>query len=194
MRSDKKRVFKDILIVTSILLLILPLIVTFSTVLTTFFEKMQWYRILQDFVVPFESKLVAVIIKFVGIAGKVTTGSDFSLILVKTGGEMIPITLEWNCLGWQSMILLGITLISGLRGNHTIMSKIETVLIGIIGTFLINLLRMSFIVSLSYYWNSFAAIIIHDYFASFIALIWMVLFWWFSYKFVLEEKMNLKLQ
>jgi len=62
------------------------------------------------------------------------------------------------------------------------------VVFGVLGAFLSNLFRMAFNTSLAYYWNSLAAMIIHDYFASFIALIWMVFFWWFSYSFVLEPK------
>jgi hypothetical protein len=47
---------------------------------------------------------------------------------------------------------------------------------------------MAFIVSLAYYWNTAAAMIIHDYFASFVALVWMLFFWWFSYRYILEDK------
>ena len=166
---------------------ILPVIVTFSAVLTSLFEKIGWYVWLQEIVVPFESRLVAVIVKTVDITAKVSPGSDFSMVLVK-GSEFIPIKLEWNCLGWQSMILLIVTFITGLRGDHAFFSKVETILIGVLGTFLINLFRMALIVSLAYYWNSLAAVIIHDYFASLVAIFWMIFFWWFSYRYILEPK------
>lgn len=185
---EQKKTFKDILLVAVVILSILPVLVTFSAVLTKVFERMKWYEVLQEHVVPVESRLVAVIIKSVKITSNVTPDrDDFSMVLVKDG-SLIPIRLEWNCLGWQSMILLAITLATGLKGKYTLFSKLETVVIGILGTFLTNLFRMAFIVTLAYYWNSFAALIIHDYFASFVALIWMVFFWWFSYSYVLEEK------
>lgn len=186
---EQKKIFKDILIVAVIILSILPAMATFSAALTTLFEKMEWYVVLQRYVVPVESRLVSVIVKGIGITSKVTPDeSEVSMILVKSEKDLIPIRLEWNCLGWQSMILLAITLVSGLRGNHTLMSKFETLIIGILGTFLTNLFRMSLIVGLAYYWSTFAALIMHDYFASLVALIWMIFFWWFSYSFVLEEK------
>jgi hypothetical protein len=47
---------------------------------------------------------------------------------------------------------------------------------------------MAFIVSLAYYWNTAAAMIIHDYFASFVALVWMLFFWWFSYRYLPEDR------
>jgi exosortase/archaeosortase family protein len=185
---DKKNTFKLILAALVILLAVLPLIVTFSSVLTNLFNRMGWYTWLQEEVVPFESRLVAVIVKPVGITAKVTSNQNFSMVLMKGKNELIPIRLEWNCLGWQSMILLAVTFVTGLRGYFTKLSKLETVAVGILGTFLTNLFRMAFIVTLSYYWNSAAAMIIHDYFASLVAIIWMLFFWWFSYRYILEEK------
>ncbi|HUC94696.1 MAG TPA: exosortase/archaeosortase family protein [Candidatus Saccharimonadales bacterium] len=184
---EKKKIFRSILLVTVVVLSILPVIVTFSSVLTSLFVRMRWYTVLQESVVPFESRLVAVLIRPLGITGQVTSKQEFSMVLIK-GTEAIPIRLEWNCLGWQSMILLAITLVIGLRGDYTIRSKAETLVVGILGTFLSNLLRMAFIVSLAYYWNTLAAMIIHDYFASFVALVWMLFFWWFSYRYILEDK------
>lgn len=186
---EQKKLFKDIIVVAVIILSILPLIVTFSAFLTTIFEKMQWYEVLQKYVVPIESRMVAVIIKGININSQVTPNrSEYSMVLIRDDNSSIPIRLEWNCLGWQSMILLAITFFTGLKGKYTFLSKMETVFIGVLGTFLSNLFRMAFIVGLAYYWDSFAALIIHDYFASFVALIWMIFFWWFSYSYVLEEK------
>jgi len=187
--NSQKRLFKDIFIVTAIVLSILPVLVTFSAILTNLFEKMGWYVWLQDLVVPFESRLVAVVIKLVGIKGMVVANNqNFSMVLEKPGSGFLPVQLSWNCLGWQSMILLGITLVTGLRGPYTLFTKAQTVVFGVIGTFLSNLFRMAFITSLAYYWNNIAAMIIHDYFASFVALAWMIFFWWFSYSFILEGR------
>lgn len=191
---QQKKIFKDIIIVGVVILSVLPVIVTFSALFTSIFEKMGWYTALQRHIVPIESRMVAVIIRSANIKSSVTPDrEDFSLAVFKDG-KILPIRLEWNCLGWQSMILLGLTFATGMRGRYTFLSKTETVLIGIIGTFLINLLRMSFIVILAYYWNEFGALIIHDYFASLVALIWMIFFWWFSYAYVLNEKVGIELK
>jgi exosortase/archaeosortase family protein len=148
---------------------------------------MGWYTALQQYVAPYESRLVAVLIKIVGINAQLSPGREYSMVLLK-GVNFIPVELQWNCLGWQSMIILGITLFTGLKGNFKIAGKIEAVILGLVGTFLVNLLRMAFILSLAYYWNSIAAMILHDYFASFVAIIWLIFFWWFSYSYVLESK------
>jgi exosortase/archaeosortase family protein len=184
----EKRVFKKILAVTAVVLAVLPVLVTFSAILTEIFNRMQWYRWIQETVVPFEARLVAVLIKPVGITGMVTPGQQFAMVLEKPGGELLPVSLEWNCLGWQSLILLGLTFVTGLQGSYKLFSKLEVVLFGVLGTFLSNIFRMALITALAFYWNNVAAMIIHDYFAMFVALLWMVFFWWFSYAYILEVR------
>lgn len=185
---SQKQLFKQIFLVTVIILSVLPLILTFSSILTSIFENMRWYKFLENYIVPFESRLVVLLIKFVGITGQIASNKDYSLVLLKEGGNIIPVKLEWNCLGWQSLILLGLTLIMGLRGKYSLISKLDTLIIGFLGTFVINIFRITFIVTLAFYWNSFAAFVIHDYFAALVTLVWLIFFWWFSYSYVLELK------
>jgi exosortase/archaeosortase family protein len=186
--TTQKATFKKLFAGVAILLAILPFLVTFSAVLTEVFNKVGAYIWLQDKIVPFEARLVAVLLRGVNIKGVVTPGASFAMLLERPGQSPLPVALEWNCLGWQSLVLLGLTLITGLKGEWKTMSKVETVLLGVLGTFLVNVFRMAFITSLAYYVNHIAAMIIHDYFAAFIALIWLIFFWWFSYSFILEER------
>ena len=185
---DQKATFKKLFAGVAILLAVLPVVVTFSAVLTSLFNKIGAYVWLQRIVVPFEARLVAVLLRLVNIKGVVTPGESFAMLLERPGQEYLPVILSWNCLGWQSLVLLGLTLATGLKGDWKFLSKTEVVIIGVLGTFLINVFRMAFITSLAYYWNNVAAMIIHDYFAAFVALIWLIFFWWFSYSFVLEAK------
>jgi len=61
-------------------------------------------------------------------------------------------------------------------------------LIGILGTFLINLLRIALTVVLLVVSRPLFAVVFHDYLAAIMTIIWLVIFWWFAYSFVLEEK------
>jgi len=185
---NQKATFKKLFAGVAILLAVLPLVVTFSAVLTEVFSKVGAYVWLQDQIVPFEARIVAVLLRGVNITGVVTPGASFSMLLDRPGQSPLPVLLSWNCLGWQSLVLLGLTFATGLKGGWKRLSKAETIVLGVVGTFLINVFRMAFITSLAYYWNSVAAMIIHDYFAAFIALIWLIFFWWFSYSFILEPK------
>ena len=188
--TDQKATFKKLLAGVAILLAVLPFVVTFSAVLTDVFSKVGAYVWLQDKIVPFEARIVAVLLRGVNIRGVVTPGASFAMLLERPGGSPLPVQLQWNCLGWQSMVLLGLTLATGLKGAWKRFSKVEVIILGVVGTFLINVFRMAFITSLAYYWNNVAAMIIHDYFAAFIALIWLIFFWWFSYSFILEPKVE----
>lgn len=183
----QKNTFKKLFAGLAILLAVLPIVVTFSSLLTNIFEKIGAYVWLQDIIVPFEARIVAVLLRAVNIKAVVTPGAHFAMLLQR-GDSYLPVELQWNCLGWQSLILLGLTFVTGLRGSWKALSKAETILLGVVGTFLINVGRMAFITTLAYYWNNVAAMIIHDYFAAFIALIWLIFFWWFSYSFILEER------
>ena len=49
---------------------------------------------------------------------------------------------------------------------------------------------MVFIVIGAYFINSLFALLVHDYFAALTTIIWLIFFWWFAYKYVLEEKIE----
>ena len=121
---NQKKTFKKLLAASAILLAVLPFIVTFSAILTGLFESMGWYVAIQNYVVPIESRLVAVVLRGVGIKGIITPGSSFSMMLAREGQSYLPVILSWNCLGWQSMILLGLTLTTGLNGKWKRLSKL----------------------------------------------------------------------
>ncbi len=183
----QKNTFKKLLAGISIILALLPVIVTFSAVMTRFLNTREWYLVLQNVVVPFEARIVSGLLNYVNISSFIIPNSHFALFLEK-GPVLMPVDIEWNCLGWQSMVLLGITIATGLRGNWDIMSKTQVVVFGFVGTFLVNILRMVLIISLAYYVDSFAALIVHDYFAALVALLWLLFYWWFSYRYILVPK------
>lgn len=188
----QKNTFKLLFIGLVVMFSILPFITTFNSSLTALFESIGLYRSIQDFLVPFESRLVVVIIRFLGVpafladggAEQMLRGADFYLL---KGKEYYPVDLQWNCLGWQSLLLLLISFGVGLQGSYKKLSILECVLIGLIGTFLINIFRMVFITVGLYYVDTIFALLIHDYFAAFVTIVWLFFFWWFSYSYVLER-------
>ena len=184
----QKEIFKKLLAATALILLILPVLVIFSQGLTDLFDRFALYTWLQRVVVPFEAKLVVSLLSRLGIEGLVTPGSEFAMLLKLPGGAILPVKLEWNCLGWQSFLLFGLTILTGLRGGYTIFSKFLCVVFGVLGIFWTNILRITGFTALMYYRNDIAAMILHDYVAVLVALLWLFFFWYFSYSFVLEER------
>jgi exosortase/archaeosortase family protein len=177
---NQKKTFLAIFALLAILLAVLPFLVTFNEILTHLVESFNLYMWVQERIVPVEVKMVGVLVTPLGI--------DY---LAHQNGMTVNGTyagMTWNCIGWQSLFLFAITLCFGLRGNYTLISKIETVLIGLLGTFLVNLLRLVLIVILLAFSRPIFAVVYHDYLAAVVTILWLFAFWWFSYSFVLIEK------
>src|SRR3989338_69424 len=172
--------FKNIFLVLTVILVILPFLTTFSEQLTGLIQKTPIYLLIQDYIVPVETRIVGLILALLQIPVGVGTDS------LSVAGQ--PLKVTWNCLGWQSLLFLLVSFFTGLQGQFRLSSKIEVAAIGILGTFWVNILRIVFISILGGYFPSIFAIVFHDYFATLVTALWLFGFWWFSYTFVLEER------
>jgi len=177
----QKRTFGLILAIIAVWLIILPFVVSLNEILTKIIESLKFYTYIESYLVPVELKMLGVLVNLFGI----DFASKGNVIIVN--GKFAEVT--WNCLGWQSLLFLTVSFIVGLTNHRYTRSSIsETIIIGILGTFLINLLRMTFIVVLLAVYPPIFSIVYHDYLAAITTIIWLFGFWWFAYKFVLEEK------
>ncbi len=176
----QKRTFAVIFALLAVFLAVLPFLVSFNEVLTHLVERFRLYMWVQERIVPLEVKMVGVLVKPLGIN-----------YLAHQNGMTVNGTyagMTWNCIGWQSLLLLIVTLIVGLRGNYTSLSKVETILIGLLGTFLVNMARLTLIVIILAYSRPLFAVVYHDYLAAIVTILWLFGFWWFAYSFVLLSK------
>ena len=178
----QKKIFKLILALLAIMMAVLPLLVSFNDVLTHIVEGMGAYVWIQRVIVPWEVRIVGTLVKPLGI--------DYIAHLEGMTVNGVYAHLSWNCIGWQSMLLFIITLFFGLRGNYTLLSKTEVILIGFLGIFLTNILRLALTVILLAVSRPLFAVVFHDYLAAITTVLFLVVFWWFSYSFVLEERQN----
>jgi len=127
------------------------------------------------------------IVTVVQLLGYQATASSSAISILKNGSWQ-KIEISWNCIGWQSALVLGVTLLTGLQGAYTRVSKLECFLTGILGTFLVNILRISLVAILIVYVRGIPATVIHDYSSVLILILWLLGFWWFSYAYILETK------
>lgn len=176
----QKQLFSTIFLLLVIFLMVLPFLITFNEALTKIVEKFQLYTFIQNQIVPVQVQMVTILL------------TPFKInMLSHTRGFIVDGTylgMTWNCIGWQSLLLLSITLFVGLKnGSYTLVSKVETILIGLLGIFIVNLLRLSLIIIIFAYLRPIYAIVYHDYLAAVITIIYLFIFWWFAYRFVLEE-------
>ena len=186
--ETRRPIFRLILLMAAILLMLLPFVTTFNEFLTRVVETLGLDVILTNWIVPGEVRLVAVLLGFIGIPAQVTP----STIVLDKGGFLLPVFISWNCVGWQSFILYLATLLTGMQGPFTRISKVETMVVGFLGTFLVNLLRIASVAAVAFYFGQLPAVVYHDYGSTIIILIWLAAFWWFSHGWLLEPLESLE--
>lgn len=177
---------QTLIAITTLTLLVLPFITSFNELLTALVLQSQAYLAIQDFVVPFEGKMVGVVLQYLFGLPTVTSGSS----LIVLGDRSLRVYINWNCIGWQSLVLFSITLWTGLRGPYTAKSKGICVLAGIEGTILMNLLRIASVVLVAVYVGYMPALIFHDYGGTILVVLWLVLFWNLAFRHVLKRPDN----
>jgi exosortase/archaeosortase family protein len=183
--TGPKRWLVVLLIGMSFVLLALPWWMSFQDILTRTFLRWQWYGWLQGVVVPYQVRIIGGILR--GLGMPVGVGLDY-LVMNFGSGEEVVLHLAWNCIGWQSFVLMIITLIIGLAGRYTWRSKLLALSIGLMGTYLVNIFRLVLVVMIYYQGGQLWGRLFHDYSANLIAIAWVFGYWWYVYKQVLEEK------
>jgi exosortase/archaeosortase family protein len=181
-QEPRRPVFRLLLLMAAILLMVLPFVTTFNEFLTRVVERLHLDIVLTNWIVPGEVRLIAVLLGLLGVHAYVTAGA----LILQKGGVFLPVYISWNCVGWQSFILFGITLLTGMQGPYTRLSKVETVVVGLLGTFLVNLLRITSVAAVAFYFGQLPAVVYHDYGSTVIILVWLFIYWWFSHGWLLE--------
>lgn len=183
--TGSKRALRYIIVLCAIVLVVLPFWNSFQDVLTRRVMSVGWYKAIQDVIVPYEIRIVSSLLTLMGFSIRV---SEAYIQWVRPSGGMETIYLIWNCVGWQTLVLFIVTLITGLSGRHTRSSKLQALLIGIIGTYLINVIRLVGVVAIYILVGRPFGVVFHDYFSNIFSLSWLFFFWWFSFKYVLIER------
>lgn len=178
-----KNNLKFLLALLAISLIILPFITTFDHFLTRMVNQIGGYQLIQKYLVPHEAKIVAVVLRPFG----------FEVMPMPTGIYVndVLVTIWWSCIGWQSLLITALSFGVGLSGNFSKSSKIETVILGILGFFFLTIFRLSSVAVVGAWWGTMPALLYHDYFAAtLLTFVWLFFFWWFVYSYVLEERLT----
>ncbi len=186
--GNSKQTFLTIFFVLVLFLSVMPFVSTFNDVLTRIVMSVDGYKFIQEKIVPWEVRMVGVILYPFGFHPSVA--GEYLAI-----GEGKPFLIEiaWNCIGWQSLIFFIMTGWVGLQGDkYTMISKIKAWMLGLLGTFLVNLLRIALVVMVAYYFGQNVGSFFHDYGSLVVIVCWLFFFWWFVYGFVLEERIDIQ--
>ena len=178
---DRDNVNLTLLAVVCALLMLLPLVTTFDDLLTTWALQLGANNPLQT-IVPVEARMVVGLLGLVGIHAA-AAGSH--LVVWDGGGAMHTLFISWNCIGWQSLVLLGVSFLTGLRGRHPIEARVQVIVIGVAGTMLLNLLRVAAVAGIAATIGVTPAVLFHDYGGTLLIIAFLFAFWIFVQRWIL---------
>jgi exosortase/archaeosortase family protein len=179
-REDRDGLNMTLIAITCALLMLLPFVTTFDDLLTSWALAMGANNPLQV-IVPMEARMV---VGLLGAVGVHAAASGSHLVIWDSAGSMHTLFISWNCIGWQSLILLGLSFMSGLRGRQSLEARIQAVLIGIAGTMLLNLMRVAAVAGIAATIGQTPAILFHDYGGTILVVAWLFAFWIFVQRFI----------
>ena len=187
---DRDNVNLTLIALTCALLIVLPLVTTFDDLLTAWAMQLGANNPLQA-IVPVESRMV---VSLLGLVGIHAAASGSHLVVWDGSGSMHTLFISWNCIGWQSLILFGVSLISGLRRAQSFESRAQVLCIGIAGTMLLNLLRVSTVAAIGATVGVAPAILFHDYGGTILFVGFLFAFWAFAQRWILEPAPSSQLE
>lgn len=179
---SRRLTYQHILVATAIIFLILPFVITFNELLTKIAENLRLYIHIQKMIVPTLTKMAGAILKFFGVQTAIYGGTMY----LQGGGHPLLVYISWNCIGWQSQILFAFAIVTVIQGSYTMGSKIACLIIGILGTILINVGRIALVCLIALYWGQLPAKIFHDHGGTILILTWLLFYWHFSSNYVLR--------
>ena len=180
-RRDREALDLTLIASACALLMVLPLVTTFDDFLTGWALQLGANNPLQA-IVPVEARMVVGLLTAMGIHSA-AAGPD--IVVWDRSGFMHLLTISWNCIGWQSLILLGVSFVTGLRGRHGAAARVQVIVIGAAGTMLLNLLRVAAVAALAATWGQTPAVLFHDYGGTLLMIGWLFAFWAFAQRWIL---------
>lgn len=178
---ERENVNLTLIALACALLMVLPLVTTFNDLLTAWAMQLGANTPLQA-IVPTEARMV---VSLLGLMGIRAAASGSHLVVWDGGGSMHTLFISWNCIGWQSLLLLGVSFFSGLRGPQPLTSRIQVIVIGVAGTMLLNLMRVAAVAGLEASWGHLPALIFHDYGGTILVIGWLFAFWIVAQRWIL---------
>jgi exosortase/archaeosortase family protein len=179
--QDRRPVYIGLLAATCAMLLILPFVTTFDDFLTAATKQFGLVHPLLSLAAPEARAVVAVL----GVLGVKAQAAGDELYVWDWTGQRQALLISTTCIGWQSLILLGLSCLVGLRGPYSKEAKVQVLLIGVLGTVLVNLARMTVVSLVAAEFGFWPAVLVHDYGGTLIIVVWLFAFWAFAHSWIL---------
>ena len=163
-----------------LILVALPFVTTYNDLLAAGAMRLGVAGPLQS-VSPFEARMVVGLLQLFGVHA---AAAGNRLVVWDAGGHATNLFISWNCIGWQSLVLLGASLGVGLRGLST-EARVQVFVIGLLGTVLVNVLRVAMVCVLAAVAGRTPALIFHDYAGTLMTVVWLFAFWIAAQRWIL---------
>ncbi len=173
-----------LLATASLALLVMPFFTSFGDLLTRLAMAAGIDAALGHWIAPAEAHAVRGALALFGLRA----AAEGSLLTVSDGVRGVTLYISWNCVGWQTLLFLGVSMLTGLQGEYTIRSRIETAILGVCGIILFNILRITTVAIVAFAFGQLPAIIVHDYGSILATVAFLVAFWIFAYNVLLERR------
>jgi exosortase/archaeosortase family protein len=178
--NSRSGAYTTLLIAAAVMLMLLPLVTTFDHLLAAWAALFGIDKPLAG-IAPVEVRLAAGLLRAIGL----TAGGNGDQLVVWGAAGPVAVQVTWNCVGWQSALLLGASLLTGLRGDYPFEARVQVVLIGVLGTAAINLLRIALVGLIAAAFGAVPAVLAHDYGGTLLTIAWLFAFWSFAHRWVL---------
>lgn len=184
MTQERRNVYLGLIAATCAMLLVLPLVTTFDELLTALTTRSGLLGPLLSLAAP-EARAVVALLGVLGIKAQAAGGE---LYVWDWSGQRQAVLISTTCVGWQSLVLLALSSMVGLRGRFALESKVQVVVIGVLGTILVNLLRMTVVCIVAADYGFWPAVMVHDYGGTVVVVAWLFAFWAFAHRWLLREE------
>ncbi len=148
-----------------------------------------------QFLVPVTTSGAAAILNLLGYETRISPAGDTGLNLTASigGGKPYGATVAWSCAGSHSLFLYSFMIMLFLRGTSiSRMRKIIYVVIGAVGTFFLNILRIATIYVIGVNSGIDPAELFHEFYGEFFFIAWMFIY--LSLIFLIETRLINKIK
>jgi len=125
--------------------------------------------------------IVGIVVAFskILISSDITSGMIPGEIFVGGAAGSTPIFIGWACVGLEELVLISVILYILIDSFH--LHRTATILwfaIGVIGSFLVNILRMVILIWVAFSRGIGDMLWVHTHIGDVLFLVWIAIFWW----------------
>lgn len=165
-------------------LAVMPVLSTSGELLTNAAMASGLDQALGQWIAPLEGRLAHGVLALIGLR----SWPDGSLLAVSDGVRSTAVYISWNCVGWQTVLFLGVSMIAGLQGAYTTSSRLTAALVGLLGILALNVVRIAVVAVVSLYLGRLAATVVHDQGTIISTVAYLMAYWTFAFRSLLVAR------